>query len=294
MRRLGCLFLWVLAAVFLLPALPFVQSGRFAQTAPAAAVQTAGPEELMDAELTALLGACVKPDMEPEALRALAVLFRSDYAARAQAGTPFSEALTPLTEAELKQKFSVSFRRRLEKAAALSQGERLCLNGTPVFAVFHAVSNGHTEDGAAVFGQAVPGILSVASAADTFSPDYLHTRTLDKGELSSLLTAAFPTADLSGDPASFVVITRRTDAGYVSAAQVGGIPVTGQALREALALPSTDMTFFWSGNTCTITTRGMGHGAGLSLYGANALAAEGKSYAEILAHYFPTCTLESA
>ncbi|MEG1550058.1 MAG: stage II sporulation protein D, partial [Ruthenibacterium sp.] len=34
-----------------------------------------------------------------------------------------------------------------------------------------------------------------------------------------------------------------------------------------------------------------GHGVGLSQYGANAMAAEGKTYAEILAHYYPGTVL---
>ena len=37
------------------------------------------------------------------------------------------------------------------------------------------------------------------------------------------------------------------------------------------------------------TTRGYGHGVGLSQYGAKAMAEQGKSWREILAWYFPGC-----
>ena len=37
------------------------------------------------------------------------------------------------------------------------------------------------------------------------------------------------------------------------------------------------------------TTRGYGHGVGLSQYGAKAMARQGKSWREILAWYFPGC-----
>jgi len=37
------------------------------------------------------------------------------------------------------------------------------------------------------------------------------------------------------------------------------------------------------------TTRGYGHGVGLSQYGAKAMAGQGKSWWEILAWYFPGC-----
>ena len=36
-----------------------------------------------------------------------------------------------------------------------------------------------------------------------------------------------------------------------------------------------------------ITTKGYGHGVGLSQWGAKALAEQGQSAEEILAHYFP-------
>lgn len=35
-----------------------------------------------------------------------------------------------------------------------------------------------------------------------------------------------------------------------------------------------------------ITTRGFGHGVGMSQYGANGMAADGKDYQEIVKHYY--------
>ena len=45
-------------------------------------------------------------------------------------------------------------------------------------------------------------------------------------------------------------------------------------------------------NRITITTKGFGHRVGMSQYGAEAMAVQGSSYAEILAHYYPDTTLE--
>ena len=36
----------------------------------------------------------------------------------------------------------------------------------------------------------------------------------------------------------------------------------------------------------TITTYGYGHGVGMSQYGANELAKQGKTYDEIISHYY--------
>ena len=41
-----------------------------------------------------------------------------------------------------------------------------------------------------------------------------------------------------------------------------------------------------------IVTKGLGHGLGLSQYGANELAKEGKSYQEILKYYYQEISIE--
>ena len=62
---------------------------------------------------------------------------------------------------------------------------------------------------------------------------------------------------------------------------------TGTQLRQLLGLPSTAMTISAVGDTITIVTRGYGHRVGMSQYGADAMAATGSNFIEILAHYYP-------
>ena len=42
----------------------------------------------------------------------------------------------------------------------------------------------------------------------------------------------------------------------------------------------------------SIVTKGLGHGLGLSQYGANELAKEGKTYQEILQYYYKDVSIE--
>lgn len=44
-------------------------------------------------------------------------------------------------------------------------------------------------------------------------------------------------------------------------------------------------------NTITFITRGYGHGVGMSQWGANGMAEQGKDYEEILKHYYQGITL---
>jgi len=57
-------------------------------------------------------------------------------------------------------------------------------------------------------------------------------------------------------------------------------------------LPSTSFTISVADKTVKITTKGYGHRVGMSQYGADAMALEGKSYKEILSHYYPGTQLE--
>ena len=64
---------------------------------------------------------------------------------------------------------------------------------------------------------------------------------------------------------------------------------------RALALPglrSTCFTVQYQSGNFSFTTRGYGHGVGLSQWGTKAMAEQGKSYADILAHYYPGTQLQ--
>ena len=164
--------------------------------------------------------------------------------------------------------------------------------GNPALTTYYALCNGTTETSEAVWGQALPYLVSVDSALDLTSPDCEQTLTLSMQDVYDKLNLAFYTLDLSGTPDTWFGQTERDDAGYVSTVQIGGQTIKGTELREALGLRSADFTVtVGEDNAFTFTTRGFGHGVGLSQYGANALAITGKRYDEILSHYYPGTTL---
>ena len=55
---------------------------------------------------------------------------------------------------------------------------------------------------------------------------------------------------------------------------------------HALASQSYEITYRADNDTFVIRTKGIGHGVGMSQYGANVLAQNGKNYTEILQHYY--------
>ena len=73
--------------------------------------------------------------------------------------------------------------------------------------------------------------------------------------------------------------------------EIGKTKFTGKQIRALFTLDSTDFTFAFDEENVQITTKGYGHGVGMSQVGANAMAKEGKNYEEILTHYYTGVTL---
>ena len=100
-------------------------------------------------------------------------------------------------------------------------------------------------------------------------------------------------AGLSG-AATSARVASRTPTGRAEKVEVhaGGRSVTLAAsdLRQRLGfsrLPSLAFELRERGGAFLLEGRGQGHGAGLCQWGAAGLAREGKTYREILAHYYP-------
>lgn len=161
----------------------------------------------------------------------------------------------------------------------------------PIISAFHSMSSGKTESAENAWGAAVEYLIPVDSTYDTSAPKYLEEVRYTKDVLKGKLEAAFGGAALGEDFTKWITVADTSDSGTVLSAVVGGRTVSGSDIRTALALRSACFTVEYSGDEAIFTTKGYGHGVGMSQYGANAMAAEGKTWQEILNHYYPGCTI---
>lgn len=163
----------------------------------------------------------------------------------------------------------------------------------PAGTSYFAISNGRTEASENVWGTALPYLVPVDSSTDTAADNYEYTLTLSAVQVQQLLAAELGiTADLTV-PEQWFGAAEYTTSGYVAALPVCGQTVRGTALRKALGLRSTCFTVTYQSGAFSFTTRGYGHGVGMSQWGAKALAEQGADYAAILAHYYPGTQLRS-
>ena len=173
------------------------------------------------------------------------------------------------------------YSRIIRSAVSSTDGEYLVYGGEPALAVFHASSSGQTESSAAVWGKSLPYLISVDTpeSAETvrgFEEELFFT----KDELLSLLDGADGNKPLIADEV-------RTESGRLASVTLCGVSLSGRELRSLLGLGSTAVELSEEDGGLRITTRGRGHGVGMSQFGADLMAKEGADYREILSAYYP-------
>ena len=78
----------------------------------------------------------------------------------------------------------------------------------------------------------------------------------------------------------------RTEGGSVKEILIDNCIFRGKDIRTEFGLRSANFTVSTTANEVTFKTAGYGHGVGMSQYGANYMAENGKNYTEILSHYY--------
>ncbi len=168
---------------------------------------------------------------------------------------------------------------KIRKAVEETQGQVLTYNGEIINAFYFSMSNGYTENCELVFAQDLPYLNSVSSKWDNESlNNYSYTTTFSKEDFCSSL-------GITCDKIEIQDITR-SEANRVLTIIINGQTFKGTEVRSKLGLRSTDFDITINESDITITTRGYGHGVGMSQYGANGMAQDGYSYEEIVKYYY--------
>ncbi len=237
-------------------------------------------------------------DFEKEALKAQAVVART-YALRSWQYADKHTGAAVCTEASCCQGFCTVGQYladggkqtdvdKITHAVYETANEVLTYNGELIEATYFSCSGGQTEDAAAVWGSDIPYLQAVKSPGEEGAAHFTDTVTFTAKELSALLGETF-----SGKPATWVKSVTYTHGGGVDTMQIGHITYKGTTLRQKLGLRSTAFMMTAIGDRIIITTKGFGHRVGMSQYGADAMAASGKDYLQILAHYYQGTQIET-
>lgn len=223
---------------------------------------------------------------EIEALKAQAIAARSYALSKIETSTESYDLVTDITNQvyitteDMQEKWGEDYDfyyDKIKNAVAATKNLVMEYEGDVISAYYFAMSNGATEDVSLVFGEARDYLKSVDSSWDESVKNFSVTTTFTKEEFCSKLSI-----DCSNITIGAI---DRSSTNRVNSIVINDKEFKGTTLRTLLGLRSTDFTIDIS-DDIKITTKGYGHGVGMSQYGANEMAKNGASYEEILNHYY--------
>ncbi len=220
-----------------------------------------------------------------EALKAQAVVARTYARLRLSKGLTLTDSVSTQVykdNIQLQSMWGSNYEyyySKVKEAVDTTKDIEIYYNGNYIDAVYHSTSNGYTEDASYVWGNDIPYLKSVSSPWDISATTYLRTEEKSNEVLFSIL-------GLQNLEPSNVEIINRNNSGRITEVRIGEDIYDGVTLRNILGLRSADFDLEVVDGNLIITTRGYGHGVGMSQYGAAGMAREGYSYIQILKHYY--------
>lgn len=232
----------------------------------------------------------IPADFAPEALKAQAILARTYIRKQMGGESEIPESaldLDFLEEEQLKSLWGtdkfVEYYRKIESAVEDTEGLVITWNGNLIDPLFCRASSGKTRDGDAYH----PYLVSADSRRDVEADGFLQIKMWTKEEFASLLSGMPEGETVTPDMVpECVQIISRDSAGYIEKIQAGNQVYSGDEVQYALGLQSPDFFIEEYDGKIRGVCSGIGHGYGLSQYGASQKAEEGWTASDILSYYF--------
>ncbi len=176
---------------------------------------------------------------------------------------------------------------KIKKAVLDTKGEYLTYNDEVITAFFFSTSNGKTENCSEVFSEDLPYLVSVDSSWDkSVSPVYNDTKQISLKDFYEKL-------GLKYDDNLIIKIKDYNESGSIKNLVINNKTFKSTDVRFKLGLRSTYFNIERENENVKITTKGFGHGVGMSQYGALAMAQQGYKYDEILKHYYTNVEIKN-
>lgn len=247
--------------------------------------------------LVGVVAAEMPAEFEAEALKAQAVASRTYVLKRieenASKQNSYDVDTTEKTQAwnsntKMLRKWGLidywKYRRKITRAVEETRGKVLVFKGQKIDAVYHSsCGRRNTERASDVWGTEISYLTNVASG-EKEPYRFVKHQIYDIDKFYKLLGFIQITPGIDEND---IKVLERTRAGRIKTLLVRNKIYQGTDFRARLHLPSTDFEWKIEPGKVEFTVYGNGHGVGMSQYGANDLAKEGKNYEDILAHYYP-------
>ncbi|MCS7459982.1 stage II sporulation protein D [Paenibacillus doosanensis] len=264
----------------------------------------------LEAYIRGVLAAEMPIEFEIEAMKAQAMAARTyivhrvieqDFSNMPVSGAWVTDTIAHqayVTDEELKERWGPAYQTNSDKLnRAISETRDLILTyqHKPIEATFFSTSNGYTENSEDYWNDYIPYLRSVPSPWDVkLSPRYKDTVTISYKELQSKLGVRGVVPVSAGGGSGGLKVLETSQGHRIKKITIGSKTFSGREVREKLGLASSQFQWTWKGNDLQITTFGYGHGVGMSQWGANGMAMEGRKADEIVKYFYTGIEIDRA
>lgn len=242
------------------------------------------------------LARSIDPNYELETLKAQAVLLRSSL---------LMEEVTRDINGDIVVKDegygSGILSNQMLEAVAQTAGVYLAYNNKPINGAYYKVSNGATRNGIEGGLVECSYLKSVMCSRDFLSKEYNEIIKVNKDVFdrtwSEMTKCKVSEEEILSNEKIMVekeamdTSLYRDSTGYVLYVEREEEFVLGEQFRLGFYIPSASFHLIEDESEIEITVRGVGHGYGMSQFGANEMAKEGDDYVKILNYFFTDVTI---
>ena len=179
--------------------------------------------------------------------------------------------------------------KKASKAVEETRGKTVSYMGESIQAFFHSSSGGKTESSKDVWGKDIPYLVPVESPnEDKIMSTFFSEKEVTYKELKSLVNKYIDENQVTTEKLkNKIKIISRTEGNRVNEIKIDKASLSGTAIRSILELRSTNFDIELKEKSVVFKVKGYGHGVGMSQWGAEVMARDGKNYEEILKYYYP-------
>lgn len=244
--------------------------------------------------LLKILPGQISMDQDDETIKCQAVILRTDVIRKMEKKKQIKkEKLTyqVYSNEEYKEKLGdrvyKTMDQKRKRAITDTIGQVMIYKGQLIEPYFHAISIGMTLDSREWFGKDIPYLRQKESLGDIEAKDYMSIKTISYQEIKNILKEHIKKDIEASEIKKTIKLVKTTKNGYVKQVSVAKNLISGENFAIWFHLASDNFYFEQYKGKLRIICLGKGNGLGLSQYGAEKMAKQGKTYKKILKYYYP-------
>ena len=253
----------------------------------------------MEDYLIGMMAATIPVEYEMETLKAQAILLRSfclsqmvkEDGRKVVYDDDLKEYYSNKNQRkEMWEEKSEEYENKVRQAISETKGMFMVCQDDIINPPFFRLSNGITRDVTeyVLSESKYPYMKSVICKEDTMAEDYIQYVEMKDKEFEKKIKK------LVGKKVGKIqkLILYKDKNGYVKEVEINEDKIKGEVFRQFFGLASSCFTLQKIDSVIEIQTKGIGHGFGFSQWEANCLAREGRTYEDLLKHFYKNISIE--